>query len=270
MYRRRLIRRVDEQFPVQPLLPVVASRQSTEFISNMMFTSTNSNNFDDIDDDSYVVGSNRPSLEFTTNPLTNLSASVICNLESSGWSQLLDSDGVEYFLHNTSGAISYDMPTEEIMLRLSTQRECVDKLTLALRSLGDAGGDQDLIRIRLELTIDLETIEYACSVINQSICSATMTVDALARADTNLMTLETLITDKVKRSGNDLWGTVRAVVDTSSISPNWNDLLDKIKQVRDNLKPVQEATRPDAPAERDGNAWVRSLRNKLRPINVDP
>ena len=111
---------------------------------------------------------------------------------------------------------------------------------------------------------DLAIIEAACSVIKQSVASATQTADALARAETNMVRLEELAT---VRTGGSLWGVARdAMGPEASMSNAWSNLLDNIHRVRENLRPVQAAANMEVNEVDEQNAWVRSLRGKLKPI----
>lgn len=202
---------------------------------------------------------------FTRNPLASLSTTNNEYLESSGWCQCVDSNNNEFFVHTTTGAISYEMPDEQIRHRLSMQHGCMVKLSSALRALDIAENDTELKNIRMQIQTDMAIIEAACSVVTQSIGSATETIDALARAETNLVRLEQLATT---RSGSFLWGVVRDSTETDEpLSNMWTSLLDSIHSVRENLRPVQAASEPVVDEKEEQNAWVRSLRSKLKPIN---
>ena len=202
---------------------------------------------------------------FTRNPLASLSTTNHEYLESSGWCQCVDSNNNEFFVHATTGAISYEMPDEQIRHRLSMQHGCMVKLSSALRALDIAENDTELKNIRMQIQTDMAIIEAACSVVTQSIGSATETIDALARAETNLVRLEQLATT---RSGSFLWGVVRDSTETGEpLSNMWTSLLDSIHSVRENLRPVQAASEPVVDEKEEQNAWVRSLRSKLKPIN---
>tara|TARA_R110002074_G_scaffold10065_4_gene38904 strand:- start:82 stop:510 length:429 start_codon:yes stop_codon:yes gene_type:complete len=138
------------------------------------------------------------------------------------------------------------------------------KLTSALSALAVDESDTELQNIRVQIQSDLSVIEVACGVVSQSIGSATETTDALARADTTLTRLEELATMRVNGS---LWGIARdALGPQESVSNAWSMLLDNISRVRENLRPVQAATEAETDDKEEQNAWVRSLRNKLKPL----
>jgi len=138
------------------------------------------------------------------------------------------------------------------------------KLTSALSALAVDESDTELQNIRVQIQSDLSVIEVACGVVSQSIGSATETTDALARADTTLTRLEELATMRVNGS---LWGIARdALGPRESVSNAWSMLLDNISRVRENLRPVQAATEAETDDKEEQNAWVRSLRNKLKPL----
>jgi len=204
---------------------------------------------------------------FTRNPLASLSVSHSTGdcLGSTGWCQCVDSNNNEFFIHTSTGAISYDMPDEQVRHRLSIQRECVDKLTSALQAIDVSISDPELNNLRIEIQTDMAIIEAACSVVHQSVCSATETTDALARAETNLVRLEELA---MTRSGDSLWGMARDAIGPSKpVSNVWSTLIDNIHRVRENLRPVQVATGNTINSAEEQNAWVRSLRGKLKPIS---
>ena len=174
---------------------------------NPMFSTSNKSLDDDYDIENM----------FTMNPLSTLpprTTSCTRDLELHGWCPCTDGKGTEYFIHSVSGAISYDMPTDNIMHRLSIQRECADRLTSALQLLETLENNDDMKKMRTEISIDLETIENACTIVSQSIGSATITTDALARADTNLMTLEELAMSKIEENKKDLWGCSKGCIPT--------------------------------------------------------
>jgi hypothetical protein len=94
--------------------------------------------------------------------------------------------------------------------------------------------------------------------------SATETSDALARAETNLVRLEELA---VARSAGSLWDVARDAMDQKApVSNAWSSLLDNIHRVRENLRPIQAASKVDIDEVEEQNAWIRSLRGKLKPI----
>jgi len=201
---------------------------------------------------------------FTRNPLASLSTTKHEDLESTGWCQCLDSSNNEFFVHSTTGAISYEMPDEQVRHRLSLQHGCMVKLSNALRALDIAESDTELKNIRIQIQTDMTIIEASCSVVTQSMGSATETTDALARAETNLVRLEELATE---RSASFLWDVARdAMGPTEPVSSMWSTLLDNIHSVRENLRPVHAASELVIDEKEEQNAWVRSLRNKLKPI----
>ena len=206
--------------------------------------------------ESVSMHSSRHSELFTKNPLASLSATMPNDLEACGWCQCTDSDNNEFFIHTTTGAISYEMPDEQIRHRLSLQHECMVNLTTALNEIDIDCDNEELRGIRIAIQSDLAIIESACSVIKQSVASATQTADALARAETNLV-----------RTGSSMWGVARdAMGPQEPMSNAWSNLLDNIHRVRENLRPVQAATEMEVNEVDEQNAWVRSLRGKLRPI----
>ena len=264
MYRRnrkKLLRSAEIDYVSSNVRASISQYPDT--LLNLMFTTSSTSL--DYDDEEYDIEN-----MFTTNPLSALpprTSYCTRDLELHGWCPCVDGKGKEYFIHSTSGAISYDMPTDNIMQRLSIQRECADRLTSALKLLETLEDNDDMKKMRTEISIDLETIENACMIVSQSVGSVTITTDALARADTNLMTLENLAISKIEENKKDLWGVARGAFQPDQVSSQWSTLLDKIKQVRDNLKPVQEATRSVDDEVDDHSAWVRSLRSKLRPVS---
>ena len=200
------------------------------------------------------------------NPLAALSMSSHRELDTTGWCQCVDSDNNDFFIHTTTGAISYEMPDEQIRHRLSLQHECMVKLTNILSQLDVEESNEELKSIRVQILSDLVIIENACAVVSQSMCSATETSDALARAETNLVRLEELA---VSRSAGALWDVARDAMGGQAppVSNMWSSLLDNIHRVRENLRPIQTATKVEIDDVEGQNAWIRSLRGKLKPIN---
>ena len=230
-------------------------RQSAIFAMNMMNTSP-SMEVEECEDEEF----------FTQNPLSELipARHTASDLGLRGWCQCTDSQNKEFFIHETTGAVSYTMPDEQVRHRLSIQHGCMVKLTSALSALAVDESDTELQNIRVQIQSDLSVIEVACGVVSQSIGSATETTDALARADTTLTRLEELATMRVNGS---LWGIARdALGPQESVSNAWSMLLDNISRVRENLRPVQAATEAETDDKEEQNAWVRSLRNKLKPL----
>jgi hypothetical protein len=198
------------------------------------------------------------------NPLASLSMMAPNALDTTGWCQCVDSDNNDFFIHTTSGAISYEMPDEQVRHRLSLQHDCLVKLNNILSELNVEESNEELKNIRLQIMTDLVIIENACSVVSQSMGSATETSDALARAETNLVRLEELA---VARSAGSLWDVARdAMGQKAPISNVWSSLLDNIHRVRENLRPIQAASKVDIDEVEGQNAWIRSLRGKLKPI----
>ena len=66
------------------------------------------------------------------------------------------------------------------------------------------------------------------------------------------------------RRGAELWGTLRDGVGPNKADASWSLILEHIKRMRAQLKPVAQAAEEDAV---DASAWVRSLRSKLRPVD---
>lgn len=227
----------------------------TEFSMNMMNNQPSSRISDSVYQESELV---------TRNPLASLSGTAHNDLEAPGWCQCTDSDNNEFFIHTTTGAISYDMPDEQVRRRLSLQHECMINMTAALNEIDIDCDNGELRNIRVEIQADLAVIEAACSVAKQSVASATQTADALARAEANMARIEEIA---ATRTGSSLWEVARdAIAPQKPMSNAWSNLIDNIHRVRENLRPVQAATKKEVSAVDEQNAWVRSLREKLKPI----
>lgn len=246
-YKRR--RRNDDELGLLGNTPI---RQSTDdtFSMNMMNSKPSTR---------------RSRISTVDNPLASLSVSSHQDLGATGWCQCVDSENNDFFIHTTTGVVSYDMPDEQVRHRLSLQHDCLVKLTAILSQLDVEESNEELKSIRVQILSDLVIIENACSVVSQSIGSATCTTDALARAETNLVRLEELA---VSRSSGDLWGVARDAMggQVAPVSNAWSSLLDNIHRVRENLRPIQAATKVDIDEVDGQNAWIRSLRGKLKPI----
>ena len=239
-YRRR--RENDEELCLLDSETSVRRSLATDFSMNMMNTQPSS----------------RVSRVSTiTNPLALLSTPCPEELDATGWCQCVDSESNDFFIHTKTGAISYEMPDEQVRHRLSLQHDCMVKLTNILSQLDIEESSEELKGIRVQIMTDLAIIENACAVVSQSVGSATETSDALARAETNLVRLEELA---VTRSTGSLWGVARDAMGQGvpPVSNAWSTLLDNIHRVRDNLRPIHAASKVEIDEVEEQNAWIRS------------
>ena len=233
---------------------------------------------------------------YATNPLAASEAHEVDEalLAADGWRALVDDEGGEYYTHTATGATTLEMPLQIQRKRLSVQRDCAGRLRSALASFEGISEDEcggafgDIVQARTDLEADLATIDAACE-LGASAVSSVALHGALARTDSNLSRLEDISFSLLLADGGDLvtgadgrllasggagvgdgrrgaelWGTLRDGVGPSKADASWSLILEHIKRMRAQLKPVAQAAEEDAV---DASAWVRSLRSKLRPVD---
>lgn len=232
----------------------------------------------------------------------------------SSWRAAADEQGHAYFIHTTTGVTTYEMPGCIAREQLGHQRDCRERLMLALETLdaaqiavegAEAGGDADaeLLALRAELAADLQVVERACAEavdldadagsewagslaagfasddgFNGIPVSAVELEAVLLRTDTNLARLESIGMERFGgvgtedpssvgggRTGRSLWAVAQDGV-RKPTSDSWSMVLEHVRRMRANLKPVAQAQRQEE--EVSGDAWLRALKGKLRKVSV--
>lgn len=230
---------------------------------------------------------------YMDNPLADITRRSVAVddhlLSQDGWRTFVGEDGEDFFVHDATGAETREMPLEVQRNRLQAQRECAERLRIALQGAlqGLDGASEDgtqLAQARVELEADLATIEAACEVSSTPVDASALQA-TLARAEVNLCHLEELVgaiyesgesggggdpeQGNATRSGGSLWRAARAGVGVGNNAgggDSWSLILQHIQRIRAQLKPVAKAMDESQIVEGGADAWVRSLRSKLRPV----
>jgi hypothetical protein len=234
----------------------------------------------------------------TANPLADSAGGSVGHLSGAqlsqellaapGWVQSTDADGNEFFIHNATGVTTYEMPAMFMRHRLSMQHDTTEQLARALVNMDallDAETDaaasrEELLLLRSELEADLETVRAGC--VEMADAGLVKMETALVRAETNMARLEDIAADYCavngeaqagqesngSRGGKALWGVAADKMGApgiNKVSGAWHQILDHIRRVRENLKPVEQAV--SGREDEDATAFIRSLRSRLRPVH---
>ena len=216
----------------------------------------------------------------------------------SNWRAAVDQEGHAYFIHATTGATTYEMPACIAREQLGHQRDCRERLMVALEALDatglaantETGYDAELMELRAELAADLQVVERACTEavdsdtsdgsISGVPISAVELEAVLLRTDTNLARLESIGMERFQgegvdgvaasgsKGGRSLWALAREGVGNPEprAADPWSMVLEHVRRVRANLKPVVQAQREEQ--EVSGDAWLRTLKGKLRKVQT--
>ena len=108
----------------------------------------------------------------------------------------------------------------------------------------------DVLNIQNELSVDMELITNACKLEG----ATSDPIVNVERVNENLSKLEGIVEE---RRGKKLWNMIR--------DDKWSSLLDTIKRVKGNLKPIEIASR-ERNFTIDKGEWLKSIRDNLRSV----